>query len=136
MKKVLTSGLIVGIILFTISYGGLYAAIQFFPELFVEYNNPLFNSDGSRDILFYSHAFIIAFALSAFWERFKGLFKGHHFLLRGFEFGALYAMVALLPVMWITFSSLDITILTVGSWFFYGLFQSLIAGIIFAKINP
>jgi hypothetical protein len=135
MKKVLKSGLIAGIILFIVSYGGLYLTIRFVPILFVAYNNPLFNSDGSRDILFYSHAFIISFALAWFWERFKGLFHGP-FLLRGLEFGFVYAMVALLPVMWITFSSLDITLIMVVSWFVYGLFQAVVAGIIFAKINP
>jgi hypothetical protein len=135
MKKILTSGLIAGIILFVISYGGLFLTIRFFPQFFVSYNNPLFNSDGSRDILFYSHAFIISFALSAVWSRFKKLFRGH-LLLRGIEFGVLYAVVALIPVMWITFSSLDISIVMVLSWFFYGLFQALVAGIIFAKINP
>jgi hypothetical protein len=135
MKKILSSGLIAGIILFIVSYGGLYLAIRFVPNLFVVYNNPLFNSDGSRDVLFYMHAFIISFALSWFWERFKSLFPGH-FLLRGLEFGFVYAIVALLPVMWITFSSLDITIVMVLSWFFYGLFQAVVAGVIFAKINP
>ena len=135
MKKIIFSGLIAGVILFVVSYGSLYLAIRFVPELFVVYNNPLFNSDGSRDVLFYMHAFIISFALSWFWERFKSLFQGH-FLLRGLEFGCVYAVVALLPVMWITFSSLDITIVMVLSWFFYGLFQAVVAGVIFAKINP
>jgi len=135
MKKIIKSGFIAGIILFVVSYGGLYLAIQFVPQLFVMYNNPLFESDGSRDLLFYSHAFIIAFALSWFWERFKGMFKGPS-ILRGIEFGAVYAVVALLPVMWITFSSLDITVIMVVSWFVYGLFQSIIAGIVFAKMNP
>lgn len=135
MKKVLFSGIIAGISLFIISYGGLFLAIKFVPELFVVYNNPLFNSDGSRDVLFYLHAFIISFALSWFWERFKSLFSGN-FLLRGIEFGFVYAIVALLPVMWITFSSLDITIVMVLSWFFYGFLQAVVAGIIFAKINP
>lgn len=135
MKKVLTSGLIAGIILFIVSYGGLFLTIRFIPILFVAYNNPLFKSDGSRDILFYSHAFIISFALSWFWERFKGLFSGP-FILRGLEFGVVYSVVALLPVMWITFSSLDITLIMVVSWFVYGLFQSVVAGIVFAKINP
>ncbi|MFT4155362.1 hypothetical protein [Parafilimonas sp.] len=135
MKKVLIPGLIAGVILFIVSYGGLYLSIKWFPEFFVDYNNPLFNSDGSRDILFYLHAFVISFALAWFWERFKGLFHGN-FILRGLEFGLVYALVALLPVMWITFSSLDITVIMTVSWFFYGLFQSLIAGIVFAKINP
>lgn len=136
MKKVLTSGLVVGVILFVLSYGGLYLAIHAFPEVFIEYNSPLFNSDGSKDILFYAHPFIISLALSGFWERFKELFKGHHFILRGIEFGFLYALVALLPVMWITFAALEVSIITVGTWFLYGLAQALIAGVLFAKLNP
>lgn len=135
MKKIIRSGLIAGAILFIISYGGLFLAIRFFPHLFISYNNPLFNSDGSRDVLFYLHAFIISLALSFFWERFKSLFVGS-FILRGLEFGLIYALVALLPIMWITFSSLDITIIMVASWFLYGFIQAVIAGIIFSKINP
>ncbi|HEX8376879.1 MAG TPA: hypothetical protein VF602_03615 [Pedobacter sp.] len=134
MKKILFSGLIAGAILFILSYGGLFLAVRFFPALFVEYNNPLFNSDGSRDILFYLHAFIISFALSWFWDRFKGLFIGPT-ILRGLEFGLVYSFVALLPVMWITFSALDITVLMVVSWFVYGLVQAVVAGLIFAKMN-
>lgn len=135
MKKVLYSGFIAGLILFIISYGGLFLAIKFIPELFVVYNNPLFNSDGSRDVLFYLHAFIISFALSWFWERFKGVFEGPS-ILRGLEFGFVYAIVALVPVMWITFSAMDITVIMVSSWLIYGFVQAVIAGIVFAKINP
>jgi len=135
MKKILISGLIAGCILFIVSYGGLFLAVKFFPGLFIEYNNPLFNSDGSRDVLFYLHAFIISFALSWFWDRFKGLFKGA-LILRGFEFGLVYSVIALLPVMWISFSALDITVVMVVSWFLYGLVQAIIAGLVFAKINP
>lgn len=136
MKKVFISGLIVGVILFVLSYGGLYLAINAFPEAFVEYNSPLFSSGNNKDILFYSHAFIIALALSTLWERFKELFKGHHFILRGIEFGFLYALVALLPVLWITYSSLDVSLATVSTWFVYGLVQALIGGVLFAKLNP
>ncbi len=135
MKQVLISGLIAGCILFIVSYGGLFLGVRFFPELFIEYNNPLFNSDGSRDLLFYSHAFVISFALSWFWQRFKEMFKGP-MLLRGLEFGGVYSLVALLPVMWITFSSLDITVVTVLCWFFYGMVQAVVAGLVFARVNP
>lgn len=135
MKKIITSGLIAGLTLFAVSYGGLYLAVKFFPALFVAYNNPLFNADGSRDLLFYLHAFIISFALSWFWDRFKSLFKGPN-VLRGLEFGLVYAFTALLPVMWISFSSLNITIAMVCSWFCYGLAQAIIAGLVFAKVNP
>ncbi|WP_407428301.1 hypothetical protein [Arcticibacter sp.] len=135
MKRVVLNGLLVGIILFIMSYGGLFLSIRFFPELFLDYNNPLFNSDGSRDVLFYLHAFIISLALSWFWDRFKGLFGGN-FVLRGIEFGFVYGLVALLPVMWITFSAMDITVVMVASWFIYGLLQATVAGIVLAKTNP
>lgn len=135
MKKIILAGFITGVILSILSYGGLYMGIKLFPYLFVDYNNPLFSSNSNRDVLFYLHAFIISFALSWFWDRFKGLFKGS-FLLRGLEFGFVYAIVALLPVMWITFSALDITLLMVISWFIYGFAQAIIAGILFTRINP
>lgn len=135
MKRVITTGLLVGLILFVISYGGLFLSIRFFPEFFLDYNNPLFNSDGSRDVLFYLHAFIISLALSWFWERFKPLFKGGA-IKRGIEFGIVYGLVALLPVMWITFSAMDITVSMVASWFLYGLVQAIVAGIILSRMNP
>ena len=135
MKKILISGLIAGVILFIVSYGGLFLTIRFFPQIFVEYNNPLFAADDSRSILFYTHAFIISLALSWFWDRFKGLLKGSH-ILRGIEFGIVYSLICLLPIMWITFSSLDITVTMVASWFIYGLFQSVVAGIVFTFTNP
>jgi len=135
MKKVILSGLVVGAFLFIFGYALLFFAIKFFPEFFVSYNNPLFNSDGSRDVLFYLHAFVLSLALAWFWERFKGMFKGN-FVLRGLEFGFVYSVVSLIPVMWITFSALDVTVSMVGSWLFYGFIQATIAGVIFSKINP
>jgi len=135
MKNILASGLVAGGVLFVLSYGTLFLAVKFFPWLFVEYNSPLFNSTGGRNVLFYMHPFIISMALSWFWERFKGLFNGT-IIIRGAEFGLVYSIVALLPVMWISFSALDVTIAMVSCWFFYGLCQAIVAGIIFARLNP
>jgi len=137
MKKVLYIGLIAGAILFVVSYGGLFLAVKYLPQLFIDAyaNNPLINSDGIKDILFFSHAFILSLALSWFWERFKSLLIGN-FLLRALEFGVVYAIVGLLPVMWITYSAMDVTVTMVFSWLLYGLFQATVAGIVFAKLNP
>jgi hypothetical protein len=135
MKKIILSGLIAGVALFVLGYGSLYLSILYFPSFFTSYSNPLFNSDGSRDVLFYMHAFVLSMALSWFWERFKGMFAGG-FLIRGLEFGFVYAIVSLIPVMWITFSALDVSVTMVVSWFMYGFIQTIVAGIIFAKMNP
>lgn len=137
MKKIIKCGLIAGIVLFVVSYGSLALSIQYFPSLYSDYVNPLFNStDPIRDVLFYCHAFVISIALSWLWERFKPVFKGS-FWIRGIEFGLVYTIVSLVPVYWITFSAIqDITVTMVLSWIFFGLVQSAIAGIIFAKLNP
>jgi len=135
MKKILLSGLVAGCVLFVVSYGSLFLAVRYFPSVFTDYFNPLFNSDGSRDLLFYLHAFVFSFSLSWFWDRFKSLFRGA-FMVRGIEFGLVYSVIALLPVMWISFSALDITVAMVVSWFLYGLLQACVAGMVFARVNP
>ena len=95
----------------------------------------MFNSDGSRDLFFYTHVFVIGFALTLFWNRFKVLFKGHS-IIRGLEFGGTYALVSLLPIFWLSYSTLDITFKMVVSWFIYGLIQATVAGVILSKTNP
>ena len=135
MKKVIIPGLITGVVLFILSYGGLWLAVQFFPSLFIEYNNPLFSSDGERDVLFYMHAFIISMALSWFWAKFKGIFHGP-LIVKALHFGLVYVLIAILPIMWITFSAMDITIAMVSSWLLYGFIQAVVSGMILAKLNP
>lgn len=56
--------------------------------------------------------------------------------MRGLEFDFIYAIVALIPVMWITISTLDVTVTMVLSWLLYGFFQAIVAFIVFAKMNP
>ena len=52
------------------------------------------------------------------------------------EMGLMYALVATLPAMWITFSAINISVEMVLTWFLYGLFQAIISGLILARLNP
>lgn len=135
MKKILISGIVSGAILLVMSILMLNAAIMMFPLTFEEYYNDTFNVAGQRDIFFYIHPFILSFALAWFWQRFKGMFKGN-FVLRGLELGFVFAVVAILPTMWITYSAISVSFIVVGTWFLYGLLQTCIAGIVFGKLNP
>lgn len=137
MKKVLISGLVAGVILSIFSYGGLFLAvtIPMMKPFFVEYLSNVFISDRSRDLFFYSHAMLISLALSWFWERSKKVFHGH-FILRGLEFGLAYTIAGLLPILWMTYSQIDVSPTMVLSWLGFGFLQSCTAGIIFAKMNP
>ncbi|HMR42613.1 MAG TPA: hypothetical protein PKC40_02205 [Saprospiraceae bacterium] len=135
MKKILTLGLPVGLVLLLLSLLMLYVTVLIFPGIAEEYYNPMFRRSGGRSSLFFIHPFILSFALAWFWERFKGLFSGP-FWLRGLEMGLVYGLVATIPSMWITFSAIDISLTMIASWLFYGLSQAMVAGILFARFNP
>jgi hypothetical protein len=115
--------------------GMLYLGIYFFPRIADEYFSPVFRRAGETDWTFYVHPFILAFALKWFWERYKGIFKGGAFL-RAVEVALVYGIVALLPILWLTFSAIDVSFKMVVTWFIYGVVQSFAAGIVFAKLNP
>jgi hypothetical protein len=136
MKKTVIASLTAGVVLLLVSLALLYFLVAVFPNVAEEYFSPVFRwSDAGKDWMFYAHPFVLSFALKWFWERYKGLFTGSA-LLRAFEVALVYGIVALLPVLWLTFSAIDISWQMVGSWLLYGILQAFIAGIIFAKINP
>lgn len=136
MQKVIVNGLIAGVVLLIVSVGILYVALRTLPAIMEEYyNTDVFRGDGSRSMLYYVHPFILSLALSWFWERFKGLFKGS-FIFRGLELGIVYGLIAILPTMWITFSAINVSEMMVLSWWAYGVIQASVVGIILARLNP
>jgi len=135
MKKVILPGVIAGFVLLGLSYVALYLLVNLLPSLAEQYYNPVFSQEGDKTILYFLHPFVLSFALAWFWERFKGQFEGS-WLLRGLELGVVYAIVASLPAMWITFSSLALSFQLVASWFAYSLVQAAVVGLIYAKMNP
>lgn len=135
MKTFFIKGFVAGGVLLVFSYLALYLIVTFAPAVAEEYYNPIFDMGGDKTILYFLHPFILSFALAWFWRRFKSLFHGS-FWVRGIEMGLVYAVVAVLPSMWITFSALAISLPIVLSWVAYGLFQAVVVGVIYAKISP
>ena len=136
MKKIITSSLLAGFVLLVLSLLLLYGSITLTPSLAEEYFSPVCRwSSAKTDWMFYLHPFVLAFALKWFWERYKDIFKGP-LVLRAFEVALVYGIVAMVPVLWLTFSAIDISLWMVLSWLAYGILQAFIAGIIFAKLNP
>ncbi len=135
MQKFLLKGLVAGALLLVFSYASLWGMVRFLPEMAEQYYNPIFDMEGAKTYLFFLHPFVLSFALAWFWHRFKGQFHGP-FWRRGIEMGLVYGLVALLPSMWITFSSLAISLPMVATWLLYGVLQGVIAGIVYARISP
>jgi len=135
MKKIIVSALVAGIILLILSVLGLYITIWFFSGLASQYFDPAFDMQSSKIMIYCIHPFIISLALSWFWSRFKGVLSGS-FLTRGIEFGLIYSLIATLPIMWLIYSAMNISLEMVATWFVFGLLQGVIAGMVFEKMNP
>lgn len=135
MKRFLIKGFLAGAALLALSYVALNLVVAFFPQLAEQYYDPIFSFEGEKAILYFIHPFVLSFALAWFWMRFKSLFHGS-FWWRGIEMGLVYGLIATLPSMWITFSSLAVSFGLVFTWLLYGVFQAIVVGIIFAKISP
>jgi hypothetical protein len=133
-KKVLLSGLATGCVLLVLSIVGLFGTIWLFPSVAVQYFDPAFDRQSDRAILYFAHPFVAGTSLAWFWDRSRGLFKGS-FLNRGLEFGLLYWLVAILPMMWLIYSAIDVSLLLVSSWLLFGLIQGIVAGLFIQKIN-
>jgi hypothetical protein len=135
LKKVLQSVLLSGVILLLLSALMFFAGAKFLPGVTQQYMSSVFRSAGNTDWMFYAHPFIVSIALKWFWERYKTILKGSLFL-KALEMSLVYGIVALIPVLWLTFSAIDVSFSMVITWLFYGLVQAFAAGIIFAKLNP
>lgn len=135
MKKVVLSVLVSGIVLLLLSAVMFYASVFFFPAITQEYLSSVFRTSGSSDWLYYVHPFIVSIGLKWFWERYKGICKGSY-IMRALEVALVYGIVALIPVLWLTFSAIDISLAMVLTWLIYGFIQAFAAGLVFAKLNP
>ena len=62
------------------------------------------------------------------------MFDGNRLKI-GLEFGIVYSFVALVPILWITYAAMDVNVQMVMTWLIYGIFQSTIAGVVFAILE-
>jgi hypothetical protein len=135
MKKDVTSVLLAGLLVLLISMVLLYAAIYLFPTLMEEYYSAVFRSSSfETDWLFYVHPFLLSFAIRWFWKRTKDQFSGSAFSV-AFQLSLVYGLVAMLPVLWLTFSAIDISFVMVFTWLVYGIVQAFIAAFVFARMG-
>jgi len=136
MKKAASAVIASRIILLLVSFGLLYAMIAIFPKVAEEYYSPVFRwSDAGTDWMFYVHPLVLSIALKWFWERYKDILPGGT-IMKALELAFVYGIVAMLPVLWLTFSAIDISAVMVLSWLAYGILQAFVAGLVFATLNP
>jgi hypothetical protein len=135
MNKKIVAILLGGIAILVTSLGLVYSAIALFPTIMEEYYNDIFRASSfETDWMFYIHPFVLSAALQWFWVRYKELFKGPNWI-RALEVGLVYGMVAMLPVLWLTFSAINISVIMLLTWLAYGILQASVAGFVFTKLD-
>ncbi len=134
MKKIISSGFVASLVLLAFAYLCLLIMPILLPKVAEEYYSPAFVNDESRNLLYYVHPVLLAFGMAWFWNRFKKLLKGNA-LMQGIEMALIYVAIATIPSLLITYSAIDVSLLTITSWLVYGFFQALIAGVIFSRMH-
>lgn len=134
MKKIILSGLLAGLILFLASQvvSRIFGII--FPSINAEYQNlNLFRSfKDPLMLLFFVYPFLVGIILAWFWNKTKAVFgentKG------GIKFGLTYWIIATIPGMFATYTSMPYSSAIVSSWLIEGLVEAILAGIILQKL--
>lgn len=128
--------LIAGFLVLLVSLALLYSFIYLLPSIMDEYYNPVFRSSSFKtDWLFYAHPFVLSISLYWFWDRFKTTINGS-LTQRAFQISLAFGIIAMFPVLWLTFSAVDISLIMVATWLAYGILQAFVAGLVFAKMSP
>ncbi len=136
MKNNFVSILLAGVVILVASFAVLYTSIFLFPGMMEEYYNDVFRSSSfETDWLFYVHPFILAAALKWLWDRSKESSKGS-VAVRASRLGLAYCLVAMVPVLLLTFSAINISLIMVATWIAYGFLQAFIGGLVFAIRHP
>lgn len=83
-------------------------------------------------LVYFVYPFILGVVLAYLWGRMREQFSGT-VRERAIQFGKLYFMIATIPGMFITYTSMQISLLMVLVWAVTGLAQGIAAGWVFAK---
>lgn len=136
MNNKIVTVLLAGTLVLVLSLGMLFAFILALPTLMEDYFSPIFRSNSFQtDWLFYLHPFVLSAGLFWFWERTKEKIGGSY-LSKAITGALSYGLVAMVPVLLLTFSAINISALMVITWLGYGIIQAFIACLVFAKRNP
>ncbi|MBU0590713.1 hypothetical protein KKF81_01320 [Candidatus Micrarchaeota archaeon] len=137
MKKILISGIVAGIVMFIVSmiFSMLSGAIL--PSLTVEYENSALFRPWSDPLmsLFFLYPFLLGLVLAWAWDKTKGLVPGRAFWEKGALFGAAFILISIIPGMFMSYSSFQVSFAMVLSWTISSLLQVVCAGMVFAKMN-
>lgn len=133
MKKIIWPGLLLGVIMLVVNFIVSYL-FMLIPSVSADYTSGFMRSwQDPLMMAFFLYPFILGIILAAFWNTTKASFKGK---MRGCKFGWWIFFLTTVPGMYITYTSFNLTFLTILGWTVSGLISAKIAGFLLAWMNP
>lgn len=137
-KRIIWSGVLAGAAFLIAEMVVGFIFIRIFPQISAEYQNAgLFRpwSDPKMS-LYFLHPFLVGIVLSWIWSRVKNSIMSFGAVEKGFNFGIAVFLAATIPGMLISYATFQVSFVMVASWAVGGLVALIVAGIIYAKLNP
>jgi hypothetical protein len=137
MAKIISTGLIAGLVMLVASVALMWIFPYMFPGLNAEYSKTGMFRSWSDPLMYYVYLnpIILGLILSWVWQKIKTLYKGKKSINNGIKFGLTVWIISTVPGMLMTLSSFNISLLMVFTWALTGFIQLVLAGMIFGKIN-
>lgn len=134
-SKILWPGIIIGVVSLIIGFILTYI-FMLIPTYAADMNNAslIRSMQDPLMMVFFLYPFIIGFVYAWAWNKSKSLFKGDS-CQRGIKFALSIFLIATIPGMFISYTSMPIALITILIWTLSGLINALIAGCILAKVN-
>lgn len=133
MKKIIWPGILLGLIILGVGMIVNYL-FMLIPSVAADYNTEFMRSwQDPLMMLFFLYPFILGIVFAWLWAKTKTSFKGN---MRGCYFGWLLFFLTTFPGMFVTYSSFNLSFLTILGWTVAGLLNAKIAGFFLPWINP
>jgi hypothetical protein len=131
IKPGLMVGLVMLVVMLLVSYGFSFI----FPQILQEYSTQMYRSyEEPIMMLFFLYPFILGIIISWIWMKTSIIMKGDD-LTKAVNFTLVYILVAQIPGMFVTYTTMNVSLLMIMSWMLGNTLQVLFATIILSKMT-
>ena len=130
-------GLLAGLAIFIFGIAVNFLITYLFPTLTAEYQNTNIFRSWTDPLMtaYFAYPFILGLVLSYFWNLVKDKIKGKNPQDKAMEFAKIYFIIATIPGMFISYTSMQLSLTMILVWTIVGYLEALIAGLVFAKVK-
>lgn len=131
IKPGLAAGLVMLVAMIIVSYG--FSMV--FPQIQQEYSTQMYRSaEDPLMLVFLLYPFVLGLIMSWIWDKTSLIMKGDN-LTKVVNFTLAYFVITQIPGMFVTYTSMNVTLLMIMSWMFSNVIQVLFGSYLISKMN-